>query len=266
MSIEKKRSLLRISREKIKNPNAHQDFKTDHKSNLTPNVRVNNTVLGMELPVTRITTTIKSEYHGKNLYPDYIGKYKDKTFIVAGCGSSINYFTDLSNYYVIGVNDIERILTPDFLVVVNDFRTFTRGRWDYVKDSLSPVIFSHLDNPGPITRSSHLAKIKVGERNQARLDQFESVDHTMNSPYMAAIIAYQLGATKIGIIGVDFTNDHFFSKSGTHKLSKHIRNIDEEFGVLRSNLEKKGVKVANLSTISQLESWPKMSLEAFDAL
>lgn len=266
MSIEKKRSLLRISREKIKNPNAHQDFKTDHKSNSTPNVRVNNTVLGMELPVTRITTTIKSEYHGKNLYPDYIGKYKDKTFIVAGCGSSINYFTDLSNYYVIGVNDIERILTPDFLVVVNDFRTFTRGRWDYVKDSLSPVIFSHLDNPGPITRSSHLAKIKVGERNQARLDQFESVDHTMNSPYMAAIIAYQLGATKIGIIGVDFTNDHFFSKSGTHKLSKHIRNIDEEFGVLRSNLEKKGVKVANLSTISQLESWPKMSLEAFDAL
>lgn len=266
MSIEKKRSLLRISREKIKNPNAHQDFKTDHKSNLTPNVRVNNTVLGMELPVTRITTTIKSEYHGKNLYPDYIGKYKDKTFIVAGCGSSINYFTDLSNYYVIGVNDIERILTPDFLVVVNDFRTFTRGRWDYVKDSLSPVIFSHLDNPGPITRSSHLAKIKVGERNQARLDQFESVDHTMNSPYMAAIIAYQLGATKIGIIGVDFTNDHFFSKSGTHKLSKHIRNIDEEFGVLRANLEKKGVKVANLSSISQLESWPKMSLEAFDAL
>ena len=266
MSIEKKRSLLRISREKIKNPNAHQDFKTDHKSNSTPNVRVNNTVLGMELPVTRITTSINSEYHGKNLYPDYIGKYKDKTFIVAGCGSSINYFTDLSNYYVIGVNDIERILTPDFLVVVNDFRTFTRGRWDYVKDSLSPVIFSHLDNPGPITRSSHLAKIKVGERNQARLDQFESVDHTMNSPYMAAIIAYQLGATKIGIIGVDFTNDHFFSKSGTHKLSKHIRNIDEEFRVLRSNLEKKGVKVANLSSISQLESWPKMSLEAFDAL
>jgi len=266
MSIERKRSLLRISREKIKNPNAQQDFKIEHNPNLTPNVRVNNTSLSMELPVTRITTSIKSEYHGKNLYPDYIGKYKDKTFIVVGCGSSINYFTDLSNYYVIGVNDIERILTPDFLVVVNDFRTFTRGRWDYVRDSLSPVIFSHLDNPGPITRSSHLAKIKVGERNQARLDQFQSVDHTMNSPYMAAIIAYQLGATKIGMIGVDFTNDHFFTKSGTHKLSKHIRSIDAEFGVLRSNLEKKGVKVANLSSISQLESWPKMDLKAFDAL
>jgi hypothetical protein len=266
MSIEKKRSLLRISRERVKNPNFNADFKTGSKEIAPPNIRVNNTESGMELPVNRITTTIKSEYLGKNLYPDYIGKYKDKPFIIVGCGSSVNYFTDLSKYYVIGVNDVERILTPDFLVVVNDFRTFMRGRWEYVRDSMSPVIFSHLDNPGPITRSAHLAKIKVGERNQARLDQFEFVDHTMNSPYMAAVIAYQLGASKIGMIGVDFTNDHFFTKSGTHKLSKHIRNIDSEYGVLRSNLEKKGVKVANLSPISQLESWPRMDLEAFDAL
>ncbi len=266
MSIERKRSLLRVSRERIKNPNFGQDIKSETKPNLTRNFRVNNSEPGMELPVSRITTTIKSEYHGKNLYPDYIGKYKDKTFIIVGCGSSVNYFTDLSKYYIVGVNDIERILTPDFLVVVNDFRTFMIGRWDFVRDSLSPVIFSHLDNPGPITRSGNLAKLKVGERNQARLDQFEFVDHTMNSPYMAAIVAYQLGASKIGMIGVDFTNDHFFTKSGTHKLSKHIRNIDGEFGVLRDNLEKKGVKVANLSPISQLESWPKMDLEAFDAL
>jgi uncharacterized Rossmann fold enzyme len=88
----------------------------------------------------------------------------------------------------------------------------------------------------------------------------------MNSPYMAAIIAYQLGAKKIGMVGVDFTNDHFFSNTGTHKLSKHVRNIDLEYSVLRSNLEKKGVKVANLSPISLLESWPKMTLDQFDSL
>lgn len=267
MSIEKKRNLLRISREKLRNPNFNPDSKPANKPSVRePKVRINNAPTGMELPVSRIKTTVKSEYHGKNLYPDYIGKYKGSTFIVAGCGSSINYFNDLSKYYIIGVNDIERVLVPDFLVVVNDFRTFTRGRWDYVKESTSPVIFSHLDNPGPITRSSHLAKIKTGERNQARLDQFQVVDHTMNSPYMAAIIAYQLGATKIGMIGVDFTNDHFFSKSGSHKLSKHIKNIDAEYGLLRENLEKKGVKVANLSPISQLESWPRMDLNSFDDL
>jgi uncharacterized Rossmann fold enzyme len=88
----------------------------------------------------------------------------------------------------------------------------------------------------------------------------------MNSPYMAAIIAYQLGAKKIGMVGVDFTNDHFFSETGAHKLSKNVRNIDLEYSLLRNHLENKGVKVANLSPISLLESWPKMNLEEFDSL
>ena len=264
MSIERKRNLLRISREKIKNPNFSGNF------NFNPPVQENRNVMEVTTPssgsVNRIKTTVKSTYLGKNLNPDYIGKYKGESFIVAGCGSSLNYYTDFSNNYVVGVNDIERILTPDFLVVVNDFRTFMRGRWEYVRDSLSPVIFSHMDNPGPITRSSHLVKIQIGERSNPRLDQFAFVDHTMNSPYMAVVVAYQLGAKKIAMVGVDFTQDHFFSNTGTHKLSKHIRNIDQEFLILRNELEKRGVKVANISPISLLESWPKMTLEEFEAL
>jgi len=94
----------------------------------------------------------------------------------------------------------------------------------------------------------------------------DRVDYTMNSPYMAAVIAYQLGAKKIGMVGVDFTQDHFFSNTGTHKLSKHTKNIDQEYLVLRNELERRGVKVANLSPISLLGSWPKMDLEGFDSL
>jgi hypothetical protein len=269
MSIERKRDLLRISREKSRNPNFNGYFPTTKPAqqetffNNLDNKRVNT-----EPSSTRIKTNPKSQYLGKNLYPDYIGKYKDETFIIAGCGSSLNVYAgeDFSKYYIIGVNDIERILTPDFLVVVNEIRTFMRGRWEFVRDSLSPVIFSHLDDPGPINRKAHLAKIKIGQRNQARLDQFQEVDHTMNSPYMAAIIAYQLGAKKIGMLGVDFTNNHFFSETGTHKLSRHIVSIDSEYMLLRNELERRGVKVANLSPISQLEAWPKMSLADFDSL
>ena len=263
------RNLLRISREKARNPNFNGDLSTlgnkNKQNTIIPTNYQNYSVMN-EISTDRIKTEVKSQYLGHNLYPDYIGKFSGETFIVAGCGSSLNLYSDFSKYYVIGVNDIERKLTPDFLVVVNDNRTFMRGRWEYVQNSLSPVIFSHLEDPGPIVRKSHLVKINVGERNNPRLDQFQSVDHTMNSPYMAVMIAYQLGAKKIGIVGVDFTNDHFFSKTGTHKLSKHVVNIDNEYMQLRRELEKKGVKVANLSPISQLEAWPKMSLEAFDLL
>jgi hypothetical protein len=264
MSIERKRNLLRISREKTKNPGI-PNFSNVNSQVLQEPLK-SNPVEKNIISVSRIKTEVKSSYLGKNLNPDYIGKFSGETFIVAGCGSSLNYYTDFSKYYVIGVNDIERILTPDFLVVVNEVRTFMIGRWDYVRDSLSPVIFSHLDNPGPITRQAHLAKINIGERSNPNLDRMDRVDYTMNSPYMAIVIAYQLGAKKIGMVGVDFTQDHFFSNTGTHKLTKHTKNIDQEYLVLRNELEKRGVKVANLSPISLLESWPKMDLAGFDSL
>ena len=258
MSIEKRRSLLRISKEKFLN-------------SITPNIinKYQKDILEMEnkgQETKRIKTIVKSKNLGKNLSPDYIGKYKDESFIIAGCGSSINSYSDFSNHYVIGVNDIERVLTPDFLVVVNEIKTFMRGRWYYVDKTLSPVIFSHLENPGPIERSENLVNIKLGERDSINLDDLTKVDFTTNSPYMAAIIAYQMGARKIGIVGVDFTNHHFFSETGAHRLSKNIIDIDSQYMNLRIALEKKGVKVANLSNISALEAWPKMDLETFNKL
>lgn len=263
MSIERKRSLLRVSREMFVNPRKENK---PINNNSGEEIKPEQVKDPGNISIDRIKTSIKSSYLGSTLNPDYINKFYGETFIVAGCGSSLKYYSDFSKYYVIGVNDIERILTPDFLVVVNDYRTFMRGRWDYVKDSLSPVIFTHLDNPGPITRSSNISKIKIGSRNNPNLDDLTTVDYTSNSPYMAAIIAYQMGARKIGMIGVDFTNDHFFANTGAHKLSKNFKHIDQEYLVLKNNLEKKGVKVANLSPISLLSSWPKMDLDQFDSL
>lgn len=265
MAIENKRTALRISRERRRNPNyvLPEPQKTIPQQYRETQQETQKTYPGS---VTRIKTHIKSKYLGGNLFPDYVGKFKGETFIVAGCGSSINSFSDFSKYYVIGVNDIERVLTPDFLVVVNDYRTFTRGRWDWVKNSTSPVIFSHLSPPGPIDRSGHLAHIKIGNRGNVNLDKFDSVDHTLNSPYMAAIIAYQLGASKIGIVGVDFTPNHFFGDTGTHKLSRNLKTIDSEYDILGKELTKRGVKIANLSMESGISSWPKMSLESFDSI
>jgi hypothetical protein len=257
MSIEKKRSLLRISKEKFFNhKNPIMEAKHYNENSI-------NDQKSTQEETTRIKTTIKAKNLGKNLSPDYTNKFKGETFIIAGCGSSINLYSDFSDYYVIGVNDIERILTPDFLIVVNEISTFMRGRWDYVNKSLSPVIFSH---PGPIQKSENLVKINLGERNGVNLDDLTKVDFTTNSPYMAAIIAYQLGAKKIGMIGVDFTNHHFFAETGAHRLTKNIVEIDTQYRNLRIELEKRGVKVANLSNISSLEAWPKMNIETFNKL
>jgi len=214
----------------------------------------------------RIKTVVKSKYLGTRLSPDYIKKFEGESFIIAGCGASISSHDDFTKHYVIGVNDIERILTPDFLVVVNDHRTFMQGRWKWVSETNAPIIFSHVENPGPIHNKQNLVKLELGKRGELDLDNLSSVDYTMNSPYMAVIIAYQLGAKKIAITGVDFTNNHFFQETGEHKLNKQIANIDSEYFNLRVELEKRGIKVANLSMSSAIEAWPKMTQEEFENL
>ncbi len=265
MSFEKKRRNLRISLER-KRRNPEIPLKNNTPSNTVAKRRESPKVTNPTNTHKKILSNVKSSNLGKNLYPDYIDKFKGESFIVAGCGESINELSDLRDFFVIGVNDIERVLVPDFLVVVNDYRTFTRGRWDWVRESTCPVIFSHLDNPGPITRKENLARITLGKRGTLDLLNKQNVDHTMNSPYMAAIIAYQMGARKIAIIGVDFTQNHFFNKSGNHKLNKHVKSINEEYKKLGEELIKKGVKIANLSSKSSIESWPKMSLDQFKSL
>jgi hypothetical protein len=264
MAIEGKRTALRISREKKRNPDYIFSVQPQQKKE-HPQESLSSPVYSLETD-RRIKTSIKSTYLGKNLFPNYTGKYKGCTFIVSGCGSSVNKFDDFSKYYVIGVNDIERVLTPDFLVVVNDYRTFARGRWEWVKNSNSPVIFSHLNPPGPINHPDKLVQIKIGNKSNINLDKMDSVDHTLNSPFMAIIIAYQLGASKIGMVGVDFTQNHFFADTGTHKLTRNLKIIDSEYDLLGKELVKRGVKIANLSFESGICSWPKMELNSFDSL
>ena len=101
MSIERKRNLLRVTRERfanvIKPPASDQ--------NTTSSVSVENREI-VHNKSERIKTSIKSSHLGNSLYPNYINKFNGETFIVAGCGSSINIYKDFSKYYVIGVNDI----------------------------------------------------------------------------------------------------------------------------------------------------------------
>jgi hypothetical protein len=258
MGIEDKRRRIQISKELFRGIfSKPTDQNTDRE--------VNKTVISNEDhtgSLEKISTQKVNTYLGANFFPDYIDSQKGKPFIIAGCGESINNFDDLSDFMVIGINDIGRILTPNYLVVVNHQRTFTRGRFEWVTRSKSPVILSHID-PGVLDNRNALVKINLGSKEAPNLEDRSKIDYTMNSPYMGAIIAYQLGASKIGLIGVDFTPNHFFGETGNHVLARNIKMVNEEYDKLGKALISKGVKIANLSPTSSIESWPKMNLDQF---
>jgi GT2 family glycosyltransferase/spore maturation protein CgeB len=73
-----------------------------------------------------------------------------------------------------------------------------------------------------------------------------------------------MGAKHIGLIGVDFTNDHFFGQTGQHPLANQLARINEEYRILGEALSKRGVEVVNLSKHSRITAFRKDRIGAIE--
>jgi hypothetical protein len=197
-------------------------------------------------------------------FKEFINKHKDESFVICGCGASLKNFDNFDNHITIGVNDAGRQVWCKYLVVVNTPNTFKWDRWKYVEDNKSEWVFTHLPDL-PIDNDKKIV-VNLGKYAGKDLENYGFIDYTTNSPYMAIIIAYQMGASKIAIVGVDFTQNHFFAETGTHIVNRQIDQTMTEYSELGKALTEKGIKIANLSTESMIESWPKMTLEEFETI
>jgi len=78
---------------------------------------------------------------------------------------------------------------------------------------------------------------------------------------MAVALAGFFGARRIGLIGADFTEHHFWIQYGPQRIGKELDVIDRQYGKLAAHLKQQGTEVVNLSPISKLTSLPRMSLD-----
>ena len=72
-----------------------------------------------------------------------------------------------------------------------------------------------------------------------------------------------MGARRIGLIGVDFTEHHFFAPTGRYSLAREINQINNEYAALAETCRRMGVEVFNLSAESRVTAFPRMSPEEF---
>lgn len=187
-------------------------------------------------------------------------KHQGSKIIVCGCGESVLQLKDPSRITTIGVNDISRLFVPNYLVVVNDKASFnTNDRWHWIETTQCPVVFTHIAKL-PVPEEKKVL-FQLGRYGGSDLDK-QTIDYTSNSPYMGVILAYYLGATKIGLIGVDFTPNHFFAKTGDHALNRRANEISKEYIRLHHALANKNVELYNLSSESKIDI-PKMGVEEF---
>lgn len=188
-------------------------------------------------------------------YQQFKGKHAGENILVVGCGESATLLAgDHDKLTTIGVNDIDRLFTPTYTVVVNDKMSFAPGRWEHIENCESAAVFTHFKKPGQIqiNHSDRVVTIPLGRYAGTNLGE-APVDFTSNSPYIAVIIAAWMGAKNIGILGVDWTTNHFFQKTGDHPLMKKLPTIVKEYNQLAGALSNRGVGLYNLSPVSKLD-------------
>jgi len=181
-------------------------------------------------------------------------KHKGEHIIVCGLGKSILELDVewLKSQITIGVNDVNRLFTPNYLVLLDNANRFASERWQYIKSNQTSIIFSQLHNEYlKCFKESNVVKINLSNTQGACLDE-NNLGISYTSPFVAVEIAYLLGAKHISLIGVDFTEDHFFAQTGKHALNSKLPKILEHFRELKELLNKEGVLLDVLTENSSL--------------
>ena len=194
---------------------------------------------------------------------EYRGRHAGKTILVFGCGASAAKVVVPEGCITIGVNDLGRLFDPDYLVVLNTRQQFHGDRFRFVEESRASAVFSQLELG---IQHPQQVQFKLGKRGGTDLSCPDTLPHTSNSPYVALCLAAYMGASRIGLVGVDFTDHHFFAQTGKHALNKKLAMIDREYEALYRSLTAAGVEIRNLSYESLLRAIPKVKPEEFFGL
>lgn len=183
-----------------------------------------------------------------------------ETILVCGCGSSLSQIVAPERFVTIGVNDVGRLFQPDYLVVLNPLQQFRGDRARYIEESRASAVFTqlHLGINHP-----HIVRFQLGIKGGVSFNNSAVLHYTRNSPYLALCLAIHMGAKRVGLIGVDFTDNHFFGATGRHPLTGEFAQIQREYNHLQESCQRMGVEVLNLSQESRLTAFPKMTPEDF---
>ncbi|WP_046656567.1 glycosyltransferase [Lysobacter capsici] len=185
---------------------------------------------------------------------DYRDALRGADIVVCGCGPSLLELPRPRELLTIGVNDVGRLFDPTYLVVLNPRQQFKGDRYAFVERSNARVLFTQLELGAvrpPVVR------FRLGQYGGVDAEADGTLHYSQNSPYVAVRLAALMGARRIGLIGVDFTDDHFFAITGRHSLAGRLKEIDAQYGRLAGALRRGGVELVNLSSISRLTALPR---------
>jgi GT2 family glycosyltransferase len=190
--------------------------------------------------------------------------HRGGSILVCACGESLNTLSNPERFVTIGVNDVGRKFNPNYLVVVDPRDAFKADRFHYVETSRAGVFFTQrtdleIEHP-------NIVHFRLGTKDGTDFSDPGALNYSVTTPYVALSLAVHMGAANVGLIGIDFTDNHFFGATGTHAWAPYVDTVDAQFDRLCRAALARGVRVFNLSVKSRLTSVPKLDLETFASL
>lgn len=200
----------------------------------------------------------------KKWLKEFVNKHEGSKFVVVGCGESAKLAVNLPDHIItIGVNDIGRLFWPDYLVVIDPSSKFKGIRKDVVHNNKCKYMFTQLQSWKPASMNRVLIELK--SRKLEYINHPYYIDYSNHSPYVAAMIAFKMGAKEIGFLGNDFADNHFYEKDGTHNLISNNKRkvIEEDYRKMRSAFNNRGTKLWTLSESNTISTLPYKKLSEF---
>lgn len=144
------------------------------------------------------------------------------TIDVLGLGETLALYEKTG--LAIGVNDIWSKHATPIVVCVDKLERFTPDRRKVIIECKPEMFYSHLSE----YQFKHGFK-RIHFTDFLDLDQIDFITKSNNSPYVAAGIAYTLGATHIRLWGVDFNTHKALSRDDMRKRSlRDFQSLERE--------------------------------------
>lgn len=194
------------------------------------------------------------------------GIHAGKKAIVFGCGTSVRLFDKYKNnrpkdLIILGVNDIGEYITPDYNCIFDSPDQFSKERLQTIIDTPSPII-TNCREWERYGKETYIVNFN-GRNTWHDFTNDNTIAYGIVSPYTAVVCAYHLGCREIGMLGVDFTPDHYNRKDGMHNQTYRLNELNAEFATLEEELYSRWCRFVNLSPDSEIHSVTKFGLDDF---
>ena len=184
---------------------------------------------------------------------ELFGKFQGKCAVV-GCGvSAPSIVPYIGSVFTIGVNDACTLGALDMVMVNDHPRRFGSERLQKMFTARTRYFASMWVDSFLWMRCGAFVDYKVKRYTDIGIFKDGMLGCNRTTLFSSVCLAYKMGFTDIGMVGNDFTNDHFYRNDGKYNLSDQFKFINDTFISLEKELSDNGCRLVNLSEVSRIE-------------